>query len=157
MARKARKAKVPERKRQQSDAKAQPGKKTPKSKPLGTDFLDERLSKALAHWMRVNIMAVASWRKISPSEYARETGVGISRVSYHFKRLVEYGVIELVDTEQVRGSVKHFYRGYTTGDFRRRKLGRATEIRAGWRRRGSASRLYESGRPLHRERRVQRS
>lgn len=87
------------------------GKKSPKPKPLGTDFLDARLSKALAHGMRVNIMAVASWRKISPSEYARETDEKLGKVSYHFKRLVDYGVIELVDTEQVRGSVKHFYRG----------------------------------------------
>lgn len=57
------------------------GKKAPKPKPLGTDFLDTRLSKALAHGMRVNIMAVASWRKISPSEYAKETGEKLSRVS----------------------------------------------------------------------------
>jgi hypothetical protein len=107
MARKAEKKTAPKGKG--SGAKARPGQKA--SKPLGTDFLDERLSKALAHWMRVNIMAISSWRKISPSEYARETGEGINKVSYHFKRLVEYGVIELVGTEQVRGSVKHFYRG----------------------------------------------
>jgi len=61
--------------------------------------------------MRVNIMAVASWRKIAPSEYARETGEKLGKVSYHFNRLVKYGVLELVDTQQVRGSVKHFYRG----------------------------------------------
>lgn len=109
MARKAGKSEAPTQK--QVGAKVRPGKKAPKPKPLGTDFLDERLSKALAHWMRVNIMAIASWRKISPSEYARETGEKLSTVSYHFKRLVEYGVIELVDTEQVRGSVKHFYKG----------------------------------------------
>lgn len=56
-------------------------------------------------------MAIASWRVISPSEYAREANERLSKVSYHFKRLVEYGVIELVDTEPVGGSVKHFYRG----------------------------------------------
>ncbi len=86
-------------------------RQTAKAKPLGTDFLDARLSKALGHEMRVNIMAVASWRKIAPSEYARETGEGLGKVSYHFNRLVKYGVLELVDTQQVRGSLKHFYRG----------------------------------------------
>lgn len=111
MARKASKGGAPKRKQSRSGIKARVGKKTRRSKPLGTDFLDERLTKALAHWMRVNIMAIASWRKISPSEYARETEEPLSKVSYHFKRLVELGVIELVDTEQVRGSLKHFYRG----------------------------------------------
>jgi hypothetical protein len=109
MARKAGKGGAPKQRR--LGAKARTDKKASKPKPLGTDFLDVRLSKALAHWMRVNIMAIASWRKISPSEYANETGEKLSRVSYHFQRLVEYGVIELVGTEQVRGSVKHFYRG----------------------------------------------
>jgi hypothetical protein len=61
--------------------------------------------------MRVNIMAVASWRLISPSEFARETGESLNRVSYHFKRLVDFGVLELAKTEPVRGTVKHFYRG----------------------------------------------
>lgn len=87
------------------------GKQTPKPAPKGTEFLDPRLTKALAHWMRVNIMAVASWRMIAPSDFARETGEKVGRVSYHFKRLVEYGVLEQVKTEQVRGSTKHFYKG----------------------------------------------
>jgi hypothetical protein len=86
-------------------------RKRAKPKPLGTNFLDVRLSKALGHWMRVNIMAVASWRKISPAEFARETGESLSKVSYHFKKLVEYQVIELVETRPVRGAVEHFYRG----------------------------------------------
>lgn len=107
-ARKSKAAAVKRTKRQRAAAKKRRGKKP---KPVGTDFLDARLSQALAHWMRVNIMAIASWRKISPSEYARETGERLSKVSYHFQRLVDYGVIELVDTEQVRGSVKHFYQG----------------------------------------------
>lgn len=95
---------VPKRSIEKRGPRAQP-------KPLGTNFLDPRLSKALAHEMRVNIMAVASWRKVAPSEYAKETGESLGKVSYHFKRLAEYGVIELVDTQQVRGSLKHFYRG----------------------------------------------
>jgi predicted transcriptional regulator len=112
MARKARKESRKNRTQKRPNTRARPKKKGPKPlKPRGTEFLDPRLSKALAHWMRVNIMAIASWRKISPSEFARETGEHLGKVSYHFKRLVEYGVIELVGTEQVRGSTKHFYKG----------------------------------------------
>lgn len=93
------------------------GRKTRAGKPGGEngtsnpDFLDPRISKALAHAMRVNIMAVASWRLISPSEFAREMGVSLNKASYHFKRLVEFEVLELVRTEPVRGTVKHMYRG----------------------------------------------
>lgn len=112
MARKAGNGARKKREQKRPSAKTQAKKKRAKPlRPLGTDFLDERLTKALAHWMRVNIMAVASWRKISPSEFARESGEKLGKVSYHFQRLVEYGVIELVGTEQVRGSVKHFYKG----------------------------------------------
>jgi hypothetical protein len=87
--------------------------RTPPSqiKPQKTEFLDPRLSKALAHWLRVNILAVARWREISPSEYARESGESLNRVAYHFRRLAHYSVIELTRTEQVRGSTKHFYKG----------------------------------------------
>ena len=75
------------------------------------DFLDPRLIQAIAHPMRVNILALASWRVISPSEFARETGEPLNQVSYHFRRLVEYGTLELVGTQNVRGTVKHLYRG----------------------------------------------
>lgn len=47
----------------------------------------------------------------SPLPNMRETGEKLGKVSYHFKRLVEYDVIELIDIQQVRGSLKHFYRG----------------------------------------------
>jgi hypothetical protein len=88
-----------------------PRKSKKRAKPQGTDFLDPRLSKVLAHPLRVNILAIVSWRIISPSEYARETGEKLSKVSYHFKRLVELGALELVETLPVRGAVKHMYRG----------------------------------------------
>lgn len=74
-------------------------------------YLDPRITKALSHWMRVNILAVASWRVISPSEFARETGAPLKKVSYHFRRLVEYEALEPVGTKVVGGTVKHFYRG----------------------------------------------
>lgn len=112
MARKAQKTSSSDRQAKQTGV-GEKGKRAKrlKPKPLGTNFLDTRLSKALAHEMRVNIMAVTSWRKVSPSEYAEETNESLSKVSYHFKKLLEYEVIELVDTRPVRGAVEHFYRG----------------------------------------------
>jgi hypothetical protein len=110
----ARKSPAAGSKRKQAKTRRSGKKRSSKKttfKPQGTDYLDERLTKALAHWMRVNIMAIASWRIISPSDYARETGEDINRVSYHVRKLVEYDVLELVHTEPVRGSVKHYYRG----------------------------------------------
>lgn len=97
-------------KRKRPAAAKRRDKPAPNTSTQGTDFLDLRLTKALAHRMRVNIMAVISWRMIAPSEYARETGEKLSNVSYHFRRLKEYGVIELAKTQQVRGSTKHYYR-----------------------------------------------
>jgi predicted transcriptional regulator len=115
MARKAQVEAAPKRiQRSAKRKRAAPTKRSHPSAPTapaqGTDFLDPRLTKALAHRMRVNIMAIISWRMIAPSEYARETGEKLSNVSYHFRRLKEYGVIELAKTQQVRGSTKHFYR-----------------------------------------------
>ena len=76
------------------------------------ELLDNRLAKALAHPMRVSILAAASVQsKISPAEFAREQGVPVQKVSYHFKALAKYGALELVDERPVRGAVEHFYRG----------------------------------------------
>ncbi len=115
MARKAQAKAAPKRIRKPAKRKGTAATKpshqpAPTTSAQGTDFLDPRLTKALAHGMRVNIMAVISWRMIAPSEYARETGEKLSNVSYHFRRLKEYDVIELAKTQQVRGSTKHFYR-----------------------------------------------
>ncbi len=37
----------------------------------------------------------------------------MGNVSYHVKKLVSLGVVELVDKRQVRGAVEHFYRAVT--------------------------------------------
>jgi DNA-binding transcriptional ArsR family regulator len=47
---------------------------------------------------------------IAPVEVANAIGVDLSKASYHSRILLELGCLELVRTEQVRGSTKHFYR-----------------------------------------------
>ena len=71
---------------------------------------DERLAKAMAHPLRQRILEVLNRRVSSPREVAEELGEKLGDVGYHFRMLREYGVIELVRTEQRRGAVKHFYR-----------------------------------------------
>lgn len=87
----------------------------PKSKPRGkakpgTRGVDQRLVKALAHPLRVEILAILNERMASPNELAKELGEGLSQVSYHVKVLRDYNCIELVKTEPRRGAVEHYYR-----------------------------------------------
>lgn len=72
--------------------------------------VDQRLVKALAHELRVEILAILNERMASPNELAKELGEGLSQVSYHVKVLKDYKCIELVKTEPRRGAVEHYYR-----------------------------------------------
>lgn len=72
--------------------------------------LDQRLVKALAHELRVEILAILTERVASPNELSKTLKEGLSQVSYHVKVLKEYGCIELVKTEPRRGAVEHYYR-----------------------------------------------
>jgi predicted transcriptional regulator len=75
------------------------------------DRVDQNLAKALAHPLRVHILAASHQRPVSPSEIARRFDEPVPNVSYHFKELVKFGALEFVGTETVRGAVKHLYVG----------------------------------------------
>jgi DNA-binding transcriptional ArsR family regulator len=77
------------------------------SAPAG---VDQRLVKALAHPLRVQILTILNERIASPNELANELEEGLSQVSYHVKVLKDYKCIELVKTEPRRGAVEHYYR-----------------------------------------------
>jgi DNA-binding transcriptional ArsR family regulator len=77
-------------------------------KPL-TDITDPRFVKALAHPLRVRIMAVLEERTASPSEIAAELGEPIGNVAYHVRQLAELGVVKLTKETQVRGAIEHHY------------------------------------------------
>jgi DNA-binding transcriptional ArsR family regulator len=72
--------------------------------------LDTRLAKALSHPLRSRLLAAYTGRVASPSQVATELGASIGDVSYHTKRLVEHGCLELVEVVRGRGGAKHFYR-----------------------------------------------
>jgi len=71
---------------------------------------DSVLLKALSHPVRARALTVLNQRAASPSELASEQGESVGYVAYHVRVLHELGMIELVNTRQVRGATEHFYR-----------------------------------------------
>lgn len=70
------------------------------------------LFNALGHPMRRRILRrmLASGGEVSPRELAIELSEQLSALSYHVRVLAECRAVELVRTEQIRGSTQHFYR-----------------------------------------------
>lgn len=67
--------------------------------------------KALGHPVRVRILTRMNTpkRRLSPRGFCEETGLDLSKVSYHFRALAQAGLITEVDRIPVRGSMKHIY------------------------------------------------
>lgn len=72
--------------------------------------VDQKLIKALAHPLRVEILAILNDRMASPNELSKELEEGLSQVSYHVKVLKDFKCIRMVKTEPRRGAVEHYYR-----------------------------------------------
>jgi DNA-binding transcriptional ArsR family regulator len=92
-------------------------KKRPSGQPVGQvasekkqESLNQRLIKALAHPLRVKILALLNDREWSPNELSAEVGEGLSQVSYHVKVLRDFEMIDMTRTEPRRGAVEHYYR-----------------------------------------------
>lgn len=86
------------------------GRAKAKGKTTSQRGVNQNLVKALAHELRVEILAILNERMASPNELAKELSEGLSQVSYHVKVLKDYNCIELVKTEPRRGAVEHYYR-----------------------------------------------
>ena len=74
-----------------------------------TDINDPRLVKALAHPLRVQILAVLQDRTASPSVLADELSAPLGNVSYHVRILANLGLLKLVRKRQRRGAIEHIY------------------------------------------------
>lgn len=81
-----------------------------KTKARGSTGVDQKLVKALAHPLRVEILTILNERMASPNELSKELDEGLSQVSYHVKVLKDFECIEMVKTEPRRGAVEHYYR-----------------------------------------------
>jgi DNA-binding transcriptional ArsR family regulator len=79
-------------------------------KPPASSFDEPSLVKALAHPMRVSILARLQERRATPRELAGWLGASLGAVSYHVRTLHKLGMIELVATTHVRGAIAHHYR-----------------------------------------------
>lgn len=72
--------------------------------------IDQRLVRALAHPVRIQILEILSERVASPNMIAVELETGLSHVAYHTRALDRCGCLELVQTAQRRGATEHFYK-----------------------------------------------
>lgn len=87
----------------------------PKSKRQqrkNSKVIDPRLAKALAHPMRIEILAeVNKGVPLSPTEFTDQKlkQRELSGVNYHFRRLEELDCLEIVRETQRRGAMEHHY------------------------------------------------
>jgi DNA-binding transcriptional ArsR family regulator len=78
-------------------------------KPI-TNIDDPRYLKAIAHPLRIRILAMLSERSASPVQLAGKLDATLGTVAYHVRTLYNLGLLELVDTRQRRGATEHYYR-----------------------------------------------
>jgi DNA-binding transcriptional ArsR family regulator len=71
---------------------------------------DPQIAKALAHPLRVAILAELEERTASPSDVAEALDAPLGSVSYHVRCLHRFGLLQLVKTRPVRGAIEHLYR-----------------------------------------------
>ena len=85
----------------------------------GVEDATQSLLEALGHPIRRRILREMANRTspTSPTQLSNTIEETLSNVSYHCRVLAQNGVIELVATRPVRGSMQHFY---------------AVSIEAGW-------------------------
>jgi DNA-binding transcriptional ArsR family regulator len=73
------------------------------------DITDPRLVRALAHPLRVRILAVLDEQQASPSALAERLGVPLGNIAYHVRTLQSLGFLRLVKETPRRGSIEHHY------------------------------------------------
>lgn len=78
--------------------------------PGDSDYIDGKMAKALAHPMRALILAEVNKGILSPKVFAHRHDEDVSNVSYHFRELEKYDLIEVVEEKKVRGAIEHFYK-----------------------------------------------
>ena len=85
----------------------------------GSKKKEKDLFNALGHTMRRRILRemLATSDDISPRELAAKLSQHLSALSYHVRVLDECDAVELVRTEQIRGSTQHFYRIIVKADW----------------------------------------
>jgi DNA-binding transcriptional ArsR family regulator len=88
-------------------------KRKGKAKGPHKEVVDGNLVKALAHPLRAQALAILNERVASPSDISKVLEKPVGNVSYHVKKLKDFGCVEMVKTAQRRGATEHYYRGVT--------------------------------------------
>lgn len=71
--------------------------------------IEPRLTRALSHPMRLEILNCLRAGVASSSELSRQLGARQGVVSYHAKVLVQYGCLELVHNARREGIVESYF------------------------------------------------
>lgn len=82
---------------------------TQRARERAEGIIDPGLSIITRDPLRVQIVAIATQRPVSPSEFSREAGIALNVASYHFKVLREHEYLEIVELVPVRGATKHMH------------------------------------------------
>src|ERR1700691_5262777 len=77
-------------------------------KPI-TNINDPRYLKALAHPLRIRILALLEERQASPVRVSVHLEATLGTVAYRVRTLESLGLIEMVATHQRRGATEHVY------------------------------------------------
>jgi DNA-binding transcriptional ArsR family regulator len=72
--------------------------------------IEEVVSYALGHRIRVYVLTILNEGTYTPDEIARIIGEPLNNVSHHIRELLDAGSIELAKTEMVRNTNQHYYR-----------------------------------------------
>jgi DNA-binding transcriptional ArsR family regulator len=78
-----------------------------------TRGIDDALTYAVGHRIRIDALAILAEGRHSVSEVASILGLDVKRVSGHIRELYDCGCIEEAGTEKVRNTNQHFYRAVT--------------------------------------------
>jgi DNA-binding transcriptional ArsR family regulator len=107
----------------------------------GRNPKDNDLFSALGHPMRRQILRrmLADGDETSPRELAKQLHQPLSALSYHVRVLAECGAVELVRTNQIRGSTQHFYRAIVKSNWALAALEASKDRPRKGRRRGEES------------------
>jgi DNA-binding transcriptional ArsR family regulator len=80
------------------------------AKPGKDRTIEEAVSYAVAHRVRIEVLCVLNERSYSAQELARAVQQPLSTVTHHVEELLRSGSIEVAETRQVRNITQNFYR-----------------------------------------------
>jgi DNA-binding transcriptional ArsR family regulator len=82
------------------------------AKPKKSRSVEQAVSYAVGHRIRIEILAALNERSYSSTELARIVRQPLSTVSHHIEELAASGLVEIARTERVRNIEQNFYRSF---------------------------------------------